>query len=576
MFDGYEDTEDTEVYEDELYHEESSSEQSVDSEVEFHLYSQIHYSQDLGEISRLEINEEADVAEVRGQSSVLPEKLHQDKNIVELPDDDDVQISDGHEIIVLSDTPDEDSVYRSKVKKSTNSVNLEKKCVLPGISTPNHSKVVQSDALEAVESVTRVSSQRKRASGKLSSIASTGTLQEVMVIDDSSNTEEESLISESDHVESWMLLEGSTDDKDEDILLNLEGCGTSVGEGEADVDWSISNKDVEAQICNYATMRRTNVRYYTADKNVTCRNCSKPGHLSKNCPVPRKIPPCCLCAERGHLQNACPARFCLNCSLPGHYSKECLERAYWNKHCNRCDMKGHYADACPEIWRQYHLTTKPGPIKMASSHSEPSALVYCYNCSREGHFGYECSERRMHGSVFPASPFIYYYDDEYDIKRRANRLKRKVEELQEAGLLPIHLESPWKKEKHVEHSHKKKKKPWKEHGKHHKDDKCLKKTKKSRTDKPKAKKHRNEAERGHGMEEDFPRGHKKHASKSGKKCHKSVLQAHGSKKEYVQEILEAAKRKKKRKKHKDSSPSIDEDLFLIKQRKKKSKQKSIC
>lgn len=28
--------------------------------------------------------------------------------------------------------------------------------------------------------------------------------------------------------------------------------------------------------------------------------------------------------------------------------------------------------------------------------------------------------------MFPASPFIYYYDDEYDIKRRANRLKRKV------------------------------------------------------------------------------------------------------------------------------------------------------
>ncbi|KGL81466.1 Zinc finger CCHC domain-containing protein 7, partial [Tinamus guttatus] len=199
----------------------------------------------------------------------------------------------------------------------------------------------------------------------------------------------------------------------------------------------------QAQICNYAPTRRTSVRYYTADKNVTCRNCGKTGHLSKNCPIPRKIPPCCLCAERGHLQNTCPARFCLNCSLPGHCSKECLERASWNKHCNRCDMKGHYADACPEIWRQYHLTTKPGPIKMASSHSEPSALVYCYNCSREGHFGYACSERRMHGSIFPSSPFIYYYDDEYDIEKRAHRLKRKASELQEAGLLPVRLESPW-------------------------------------------------------------------------------------------------------------------------------------
>lgn len=29
------------------------------------------------------------------------------------------------------------------------------------------------------------------------------------------------------------------------------------------------------------------MRYYTADKNVTCRNCSRPGHLSKNCPTPK-------------------------------------------------------------------------------------------------------------------------------------------------------------------------------------------------------------------------------------------------------------------------------------------------
>ncbi|OXB83674.1 UNVERIFIED_CONTAM: hypothetical protein H355_015322, partial [Colinus virginianus] len=53
-----------------------------------------------------------------------------------------------------------------------------------------------------------------------------------------------------------------------------------------DVDWSISNKDLEAQICNYSSVRRTSVRYYTADKNVTCRNCGRQGHLSKNCPIP--------------------------------------------------------------------------------------------------------------------------------------------------------------------------------------------------------------------------------------------------------------------------------------------------
>lgn len=29
------------------------------------------------------------------------------------------------------------------------------------------------------------------------------------------------------------------------------------------------------------------MRYYTAVKNVTCRNCGRPGHLSKNCLSPK-------------------------------------------------------------------------------------------------------------------------------------------------------------------------------------------------------------------------------------------------------------------------------------------------
>uniref|UniRef100_A0A8C9FMM1 Zinc finger CCHC domain-containing protein 7 n=1 Tax=Pavo cristatus TaxID=9049 RepID=A0A8C9FMM1_PAVCR len=185
MFYECEDTEESDVYEDELYREESSSEPSIDSEVEFHLYSQVHYSQNLAEISSLEASEEAEgVAGFTDQSSGLTVTPLEDKSIVELPDCDG-QISDDPEIIVLSDTPEEDSVYKSKAQN-----------------------------------------------GRLTSVSSGPlTVQEVMVIDDSSNDEEESMISESDNVESWMLLGCSTDDKDEDIMLNLEGCGTPIGEG---------------------------------------------------------------------------------------------------------------------------------------------------------------------------------------------------------------------------------------------------------------------------------------------------------------------------------------------------------
>uniref|UniRef100_A0A8C0EVS3 Zinc finger CCHC domain-containing protein 7 n=1 Tax=Bubo bubo TaxID=30461 RepID=A0A8C0EVS3_BUBBB len=553
MFVGYEDTEDSEMYEDELYREESSSEQSVDSEVEFHLYSQIHYSQNLGEMSTLEMSEEADVAGVTGHRSVLTKKRSEDKTITEIIDCDAQLSDDDPEVIVLSDTPDEDSVYKSKAKKSASSLAQGDTRSRPGSSTPNYAR---------------------STAGKVNPVSSAGAqrIQDVLVIDDSS--EEDSAVSESDNVESWMILGAGADDRDEDIMLNLEGCATPVSEGE-DVDWSICNKDLEAQISNYASVRHTNMRYYTADKNVTCRNCSRPGHLSKNCPTPKKVPPCCLCAERGHLQNSCPARFCLNCCLPGHYFRECLERAYWNKQCNRCGMKGHYADACPEIWRQYHLTTKPGPIKAAGSRVERSASVYCYNCSRKGHFGYECSEKRMHGTMFPTSPFIYCYDDEYEIKRRENRLKRKVAGRVYFGRSLLPFKTPWQEETHEGHSHKKKSKHGKEYGKHSKGGECHKKMKMSQAETRREKKHRRNVEISHNLEENFPRGSKRQACKGSRTHHRSVFKAFsGGKTAYVQEPLEGAKRKKKWKKQKGDSPDINENLFLIKQRGKKSRQKS--
>ncbi|KFV05532.1 Zinc finger CCHC domain-containing protein 7, partial [Tauraco erythrolophus] len=231
MFVGYEDAEDAEVYEDELYHEESSSEQSVDSEVEFHLYSQIHYSQNLGEVSTLEMDEETNVAGVTSHSSGLTEKRYEDKKTTEFIDCD-AQLSDDPEIIVLSDTPDEDSVYKSKAKKSTSSSAQGKIHMPPGSSTPTHATAPGCNTLYPAGSGTSISRQRKSTtSGKLSLGSPTGAhaIQDVLVIDDSS--EEESLISDSDNVESWMLLGAGADDRDEGIMLNLEGCATPVREG---------------------------------------------------------------------------------------------------------------------------------------------------------------------------------------------------------------------------------------------------------------------------------------------------------------------------------------------------------
>uniref|UniRef100_A0A9J7ZAG0 Zinc finger CCHC domain-containing protein 7 n=1 Tax=Cyprinus carpio carpio TaxID=630221 RepID=A0A9J7ZAG0_CYPCA len=99
-----------------------------------------------------------------------------------------------------------------------------------------------------------------------------------------------------------------------------------------------------AQICNKGVgARRVSNRYYI-EKSITCHNCSKSGHLSKNCPRAKKVPCCSLCGLRGHLLRTCPNRHCSNCSLPGHTYDDCLERAYWHKCCRRCGMTGHFCD----------------------------------------------------------------------------------------------------------------------------------------------------------------------------------------------------------------------------------------
>ncbi|XP_048359891.1 zinc finger CCHC domain-containing protein 7 isoform X2 [Sphaerodactylus townsendi] len=529
MFGGYEDIE---AFEDDIYCEESSSETSIDSEVEFHLYSQVHYAQALADVSGQEETEGAGPLEKQIQYSVS--KQDQKDNFVVISDSDIIQISDSPDVIILSDTPDEDSVYKSKLQMLTTpeSPTLER--------TYNHTDPISVNpsetTLDSKGSSTVTARKEKRIHRKSVSFHRDGVrmIHKILVIEDSSSDENEdedvtSTVSESDN-ESWMLLGGARDIRDENILLNLEGCGSSATEGEGGTDWAISDKDLE------------------------------------------KVPPCCLCAERGHLQNNCPERFCFNCCLPGHYSRECLERTYWSKHCNRCAMRGHYADACPEIWRQYHLTTKPGPLKKASSFSEHDAPVYCYNCSRRGHYGYECSEKRMFGGTFPTFPFIYYYDNKYDIKRSFRNAKKKVQELQDAGLLPIALKRPRVDDDQKVHARKKKGKLLKEHNrraeKHHR--------KKSHADKLKGRKHKKGVQSHCPIEENFPRGGHSKAPKWHKKpsAHFDVS-ANGDKPEIAKASLEAAKKRKKKKKqdYTVSSSTRDESLFLIKQRKKKSKQK---
>uniref|UniRef100_A0A3P9NK14 Zinc finger CCHC domain-containing protein 7 n=1 Tax=Poecilia reticulata TaxID=8081 RepID=A0A3P9NK14_POERE len=360
MYSAYQDREELE---DNLYQEDGDSDESeANSELEFHLYSQLHYSSNAGELDELEPGAEEENNRQESQQGGVLEK-----------------------------TTDKDPELRCT--KQSN----------PTSSADDHLKT-KKDA--------------KKKKGKIEPKSPNSESSE-------SESESEPLdSSDVDDLENWMILGQARQDGDQSISLNVEGgscSSSSTGGLFLSFQAQIFNKGQGPTI----VVHRMSNRYYTG-KNVHCRNCNKKGHLSKNCPHPKKVTPCFLCGSMGHQAITCPNKHCNNCGQPGHLSRCCSERSYWHKQCHRCSMRGHFFDDCPEIWRQYHITTKKGPpVKQPGGDSDQPA-AYCYNCSKKGHLGYECTKRRMFSGVFPSYPFICHYDTVKDINRRLHRMKIKA------------------------------------------------------------------------------------------------------------------------------------------------------
>ncbi|KAI4720846.1 hypothetical protein E4T48_02988 [Aureobasidium sp. EXF-10727] len=84
-----------------------------------------------------------------------------------------------------------------------------------------------------------------------------------------------------------------------------------------------------------------------------CHNCGQSGHMSKECPEPRKMTGACFnCGEIGHNKSDCTKErviTCNNCKAEGHMSRDCPEpRSAANITCNNCSQLGHFSRECPE------------------------------------------------------------------------------------------------------------------------------------------------------------------------------------------------------------------------------------
>ncbi|CAL8333221.1 unnamed protein product [Lota lota] len=445
MFCNYQDREELE---DDLYGEEEDSDGSeVNSEVEFHLYSQLHYASDTRLVNGEDLEDE-EKEESKKSVSADPEQskpLHSKDRLQERQaQKQDLLKVDNHK------------KGKTNAKSLKSSATLEEVIVIDSGTDIVHSE-------DDHEGVCSLKGQRSKIFPLRSSTPAQQTrekrtrspsLDSVVLVNSGSESEKSESESDanSDILETWMILGQGKEVEDHSISLNLEGqsnnsTGLYCDEAE-NGHWLVSSKDRVARIYNQdknkvvrPLARRDSNRYYH-DKNVTCRNCNKNGHLSKTCPSPMKVTSCMLCGTPGHTGSYCPNRHCNNCGLPGHLYEACNEKAYWFKKCHRCGMTGHFFDVCPEIWRQYHITTRKGPPQSSQEKDPGRTPAYCFNCSRKGHFGHACTQRRMFNGTYPSTPFINYYDTYGDIKQREHRMKWKVKELEEAGLLTTTPEPP--------------------------------------------------------------------------------------------------------------------------------------
>ncbi|KAJ2750343.1 hypothetical protein H4S06_004396 [Coemansia sp. BCRC 34490] len=164
---------------------------------------------------------------------------------------------------------------------------------------------------------------------------------------------------------------------------------------------SLGAEDNEYDYLDEAEIQGRN-RYFMEEKEIICRRCHKPGHISKECTTVT----CMVCGNEGHTSKDCKltGNVCHRCNMRGHIAADCPQQQQNQQRrpgshrdrgraaaCDRCNMRTHHTDECPTIWRRY-VYAGHRPVKYKD------VRPWCYNCSRSGHFGDDCSVPRGRGA----------------------------------------------------------------------------------------------------------------------------------------------------------------------------------
>lgn len=138
-------------------------------------------------------------------------------------------------------------------------------------------------------------------------------------------------------------------------------------------------------------------RYWIPDISTKCYRCGKVGHKEDVCEnAPKKLKPCPLCASSDHDFRDCPGKaICFNCGVPGHISRDCPHRRgmpprqldeigalQWisSAICMVCNQRGHF------MCKNYQW--EGGQGRMAG-------MMSCWNCGAHGHSGHQCGRPNL-------------------------------------------------------------------------------------------------------------------------------------------------------------------------------------